>query len=324
MNIESSQKLEQNKVSIVYAGTPVLSKKILEKLNENFEIKAVLTQPDKIRGRTKIPSLAPVAEFAVKKNIECIKIENFQQNNLLKLNNLKFDFLIVAAFGKIIPKHILNLPAKDSINIHFSLLPSYRGATPIQSAILSNDKITGISYMSMTEGMDEGPIYSSHELGFEKNENKITLENRLIDLTLKTVVTTIKEINLGNLQPKKQDAAQASYCKKITKSDGLIDFRETSEEIESKLRAYIEWPGLFFNFKNVQIKIHGCYAHEHSGNEKPGTILWDEKLGMSVVTNNSKIVITHLQFPGKNIIADASIKNGYKDFFNKKIEKTSL
>ena len=104
----------------------------------------------------------------------------------------------------------------------------------------------------------------------------------------------------------------------------MIDFRETSEEIESKLRAYIEWPGLFFNFKNVQIKIHGCYAHGHSGNEKPGTILWDEKLGMSVVTNNSKIVITHLQFPGKNIIADASIKNGYKDFFNKKIEKTSL
>ena len=90
MNIESSQKLEQNKVSIVYAGTPVLSKKILEKLTENFEIKAVLTQPDKIRGRTKIPSLAPVAEFAVKNNIECIKIENFQQNNLLKLNNLKF------------------------------------------------------------------------------------------------------------------------------------------------------------------------------------------------------------------------------------------
>ena len=234
MNIESSQKLEQNKVSIVYAGTPILSKKILEKLNENFEIKAVLTQPDKIRGRTKIPSLAPVAEFAVKNNIECIKIENFQQNNLLKLNNLKFDFLIVAAFGKIIPKHILNLPAKDSINIHFSLLPSYRGATPIQSAILSNDKITGISYMSMTEGMDEGQLFS-HELEFEKNENKITLENRLIDLTLKTVVPTIKEINLAIFNQKNKMLLKQATVK-ITKSDGLIDFRETSEEIESKLQ----------------------------------------------------------------------------------------
>ena len=106
------------------------------------------------------------------------------------------------AFGKIIPKHILNLPAKDSINIHFSLLPSYRVFTPIQSAILSNDKITGISYMSMTEGMDEGPIYSSHELEFEKNENKITLENRLIDLTLKTVVPTIKKLTLAILNQK--------------------------------------------------------------------------------------------------------------------------
>lgn len=324
MNIGSSQKLEENKVSIVFAGTPVLSQKILEKLNKNFEIKAVLTQPDKIRGRKKSHSLTPVAEFAIKNNIECIKVENFQQNNLLKLNNLKFNFLIVAAFGKIIPKHILNLPTKDSINIHFSLLPSYRGATPIQSAILCKDKITGISYMSMTEGMDEGPIYSSYELEFEKNENKITLENRLIDLTLKTVVPTIKKINLGNIQPKKQDSAQVSYCKKIAKSDGLIDFRETSEEIESKLRAYIEWPGLFFNYKNVQIKIHGCYVHEHTGNEKPGTILWDEELGMTIVTKNSKIVITHLQFPGKNIITDASIKNGYKDFFNERIEKTSL
>lgn len=324
MNIDLSRKSEQSKVSVVYAGTPILSLKILEKLDENFEIKAVLTQPDKIRGRKKIPSPTPVAEFAAKNNIECIKIENFQQNNLLKLNNLKFDFLIVAAFGKIIPKQILNLPTKDSINIHFSLLPSYRGATPIQSAILSKDQITGISYMSMTEGMDEGPIYSSYELGFEKNENKITLENRLIDLTLKTIVPTIKKINLGNLQPKNQDTSQASYCKKITKSDGLIDFRETSEEIESKLRAYIEWPGLFFNYKNIQIKIHGCYEHEHSGNEKPGTIMWDDELGMTVVTNNSKIVITHLQFPGKNIITDASIKNGYKDFFNERIEKTSI
>ena len=324
MNIGSSKKLKQNKVSIIYAGTPVLSLKILEKLNENFEIKAVLTQPDKIRGRKKTLSLTPVAEFAIKNNIECIKIENFQQNNFLELNNLKFDFLIVAAFGKIIPKHILNLPTKDSINIHFSLLPSYRGATPIQSAILSKDKITGISYMSMTEGMDEGPIYSSYELGLEKNENKITLENRLIDLTLRTVVPTIKKINLGNIQPKKQDSAQVSYCKKIGKSDGLIDFRETSEEIESKLRAYIEWPGLFFNYKNVQIKIHRCYVREHTGNEKPGTILWDEELGMTIVTKNSKIVITHLQFPGKNIITDASIKNGYKDFFNERIEKTSL
>ena len=324
MNTKSLKRLVQNKISIVFAGTPMLSVKILEKLNELFEIKTVLTQPDKIRGREKKLSLTPVAEFARKNGIKCLKIENFNQSDVLKLNNLEFDFLIVAAFGKIIPKHILNLPKKDSINIHFSLLPSYRGATPIQSAILSNDKFTGISYMSMTEGMDEGPIYSSYDFKLEKKENKISLEEKLIELTLTTIQKTIKGIKTGTLKPINQNTSEATYCKKITKADGLIDFRETSEEIESKLRAYVEWPGLFFNYKNIQIKLRGCYAYEHNGTEKPGTILWNDELGITIVTNNSKIVITHLQFPGKKVIDATSIKNGYKDFFDKRVGKRSL
>ena len=211
---------------------------------------------------------------------------------------------------------MLNAPNIAPINIHFSLLPKYRGASPIQASILNSDNKTGISIMRMSKGMDEGPIYSSYEIEILESDNRVDLENRLVSLCIKNLQNDLHNILNSRLILIKQNNNDASYCSKIDKLSGKIDFtKESTREIFQKFKAFIGWPGLYFEKNNTPIKIHGL--KEYNGNKealKENSFRFIEE-GIAVKTIDSVLVITHLQFPGKRIISAADAVNSHAKFF---------
>ena len=223
---------------------------------------------------------------------------------------------MVAAYGKILPLWLLELPHVASVNIHFSLLPKYRGASPIQAAILNGDINSGVTVMKMTEGMDEGPIYSKYSVPIEVNDNKKTLEEKLTKKSISIIESDLKNIFIKKLIPKEQDQKQVQYCTKITKLSGRVEFtKETSESIIKKFNAFYGWPGIFFERNNIAIKIHGIEPLDKFSNIKFSKDIKLLPSGLAFKTKDKPIVITHLQFPGKQIISSKDAINSYAEFF---------
>jgi methionyl-tRNA formyltransferase len=197
-------------------------------------------------------------------------------------------------------------------------LPKYRGASPIQASILNNDYETGISIMRMSRGMDEGPVYCSHEIKILKSDNKIDLENKLVSLCVKNLENDLRNILNNKLALEEQNNDEASYCSKIDKLSGKTDFtKESTKEIFQKFKAFIGWPGLYFEKNNIAIKIHGL--KEYNGNKEAfeGNDFKFISEGLAVKTLGSMIVITYLQFPGKRIISASDAANANAEFFEK-------
>ena len=306
-------------MNILYAGTPSNSAKILRYLAKlkPFNIKGVLTQPDKKGKRGNNLLESPVAIAAKDLKLEVFKPENLNSNEIISnLGLLDIDFLVVIAYGKIIPPWLLELPSKSSINVHFSILPKYRGASPIQSALLNGDDSSGISIIEMSEALDAGDIFSSFIVKINPEDNKSTLENKLTNKCITELPTTLDLVKANKIEAKKQDNSSASYCKKITKSDSIIDFNETTRSIINKFRAFYGWPGTSFIYKDIQIKIHNMLETKIINEGKPGTIYKLDSDGLYINTIDSMIVITHLQFPNKNIISSNDVFNSYKEFFS--------
>ena len=302
-------------MDIIFAGSPSSSAQILSKLVDSpFNISLVLTQGDKRSSRNKGEEPSEVAKYAKSKNLPCFKIDSFCNQTINKISKYPCDILVLSSFGKIIPKEILDHPKITPLNIHFSILPLYRGASPIQSALLNGDMRTGISFMEMVESLDEGPVFGVAEVEISDNDNRISLEKKLVAKAKADIVDVIKRISNG-LQPVSQKTNGVSYCRKIIKEDGRIDFNETAEEIFNKYRAFSGWPGTFFEYKNTTIKVHGINTIETDIDDIPGSILGVRKDGIHIKVRNSGIVITHIQLPGKKIINYADIYNSYKHFF---------
>ncbi len=246
-------------MNILFAGTPANSAEILNSLAKikHINIKGVLTQPDKKGNRGNITIESPVAILAKKLKLNVFKPESINQNDLVsELKLLDIDFLIVIAYGKIIPSWLLELPSKLSINVHFSILPKYRGASPIQSALLNGDSSSGISMIKMSENLDAGDIISSFNIKIDPEDNKLTLEKKLTDICIEELPKILTLVKSNKIELKEQNDSSASYCKKIVKSDSIIDFNDKAINIINKFRAYYEWPGLSFLYKDNIIKIH--------------------------------------------------------------------
>ena len=302
-------------MNIIFAGSPSPSAEILSTLvNSPFNISLVLTQKDKRSSRNKREEPSEVAKFAESTNLPCIKIDSFCDQTINNIIKYPCDVLVLSSFGKIMPKEILSHPKITPLNIHFSILPQYRGASPIQSALLNGDMKTGISFMEMVESLDEGPIFDISEIKISDGDDRISLEEKLVARTKSDIVNVIQKISNG-LQPVSQGDDNVSYCRKITKEDGKIKFEETAKEIFNKYRAFSGWPGTYFQFKDTTIKIHGMRIIELNNDDTPGTILSVTKDGIHIKVDDSVIVITHIQFPGKKIINSSDIYNSYKDFF---------
>ena len=304
-------------MKVLFAGSPESSAIILNSLiDKGFEVVGVISQPDKRSNRGKGKEASPVSREALKLGIPTFKPVSLDESFKKEIELLSFDFLLVSAYGKILPDWLLESPNISPINIHFSLLPKYRGASPIQTAILNNDKKTGVSIMKIVKGMDEGPVYCFHEVEILDKESKRDLENKLTSLCIKNIASDLNNIFQKKLAPIEQNNSKASYCKKINKLSGKIDFsKENTADILQKHKAYIGWPGLYFEKNNLVIKIHEL--EEYKGNKEDVETKAFRFLshGLVVKTIDSQIVITYLQFPGKRIISATDAANSYAKFF---------
>ena len=304
-------------MKVLFAGSPESSAKILKSLiNQGFEVVGAISQPDKRSKRGKGKEASPVSKEAFKLRIPTLKPVSLDESFKREVELLDFDFLLVSAYGKILPDWLLESPNIAPVNIHFSLLPKYRGASPIQTAILNSDKKTGVSIMQMIKGMDEGPVYSFHETEILRYENKRDLENKLTSLCIKNIASDLNNIFQKKLAPIEQNNSKASYCKKINKLSGKIDFsRENTADILQKHKAYIGWPGLYFEKNNLVIKIHELEEYKDNKGDVETKAFRFFSHGLVVKTIDSQIVITYLQFPGKRIISAADAANSYAKFF---------
>lgn len=304
-------------MKVLFAGSPESSAKILKSLiNKGFEVVGAISQPDKRSKRGKGKEASPVSKEAFRLGIQTLKPVSLDESFKREVELLDFDFLLVSAYGKILPDWLLESPNIAPVNIHFSLLPKYRGASPIQTAILNSDKKTGVSIMQMIKGMDEGPVYSFHETEILRYENKRDLENKLTSLCIKNIASDLNNIFQKKLAPIEQNNSKASYCKKINKLSGKIDFsKENTADILQKHKAYIGWPGLYFEKNNLVIKIHELEEYKGNKGDVETKAFRFFSHGLVVKTIDSQIVITHLQFPGKRIISAADAANSYAKFF---------
>lgn len=282
-------------------GTAELSCASLQKLAGKFSVAAVVTQPDKPKGRDLQLQPSPVKSLALKLNLPVLQPAKARDGQFIsELREFKPDLIVVAAYGQILPQSILDLPKSGCVNVHTSLLPKYRGAAPIQTAILNGETETGVTIMKMDAGLDTGDILSQTRTPILPDDNSQTLHDRLAQLGADLLVATIPDFVAGKIQPRPQPAEGASYAAKIKKEDGKIDWSEPAEKILNQLRAFTPWPGAFTFLKAESklqlLKIWKAEIVEKSGNT--GEILSADKNGIVAACGKDALRILELQREG--------------------------
>ena len=300
---------------IIFAGTPEIAEFILASmLQANYPIIACLTQPDRPTGRGHKLIASPVKQLAIKNKIPVYQfaaLKSKENKDIIK--NLSPDLIIVVAYGLIIPKEILAIPKYGCINVHASLLPRWRGAAPIQHAILAGDEISGVTIMRMDEGLDTGDILTSYECALGPRETSADLYKKLCTLGSKGLLETLN--NLEKNTPIKQDSSIASYAPKINKQDARINWCDPAIAIDRQIRAFIPWPIAFTNFKDIVIKVwEAIPLNNYDQQSLPGTILVVSKSGMNIATGAGVLRITKIQLPNKKVMTIEEILNGHPDF----------
>ena len=309
-------------MKIVFMGTPDFSLQPLKKLIEaGHYVSLVLTREDKKRNRGEL-SPTPVKELAQELNIPVLTPSRMKDEALLeRLNSEKADFFVVVAYGKILPKEILDMPKFGCINIHASLLPEYRGAAPIQWSIIDGKKKTGITTMLMDEGLDTGDILKQYELPIANNETGGSLFEKLALLGGEAIVDTID--NFNNITPKKQGESTTGYAKMISKSMGDIDFNKSAIEIERLIRGMNPWPSAYTNYMGKVLKIWEAKVAENISelpniklNENYGKI-YSFNNRIFIICNSSVLEVLSLQLEGKkkmsakDFLLGREIEQGY-------------
>ena len=242
--------MENKNLNFIFWGTPDVASETLEILKQaDYLPSLIITSPDARSGRGMHLEASPVALFAEENNIPCLKPEKLDDEFTFKLSTFNFQLSIVVAYGKIMPENILSLPELGSINIHYSLLPKYRGASPVESAILNGDTETGVTIQQMEYKMDSGPVLAVEKTTINRDEKSAELRQRLIKIGAGLLIKTLPKIIEGTLNPVSQDESTATYCTKIKKEDGLIDLSADAQTNYNKFRAYATWPRTFF-FRN--------------------------------------------------------------------------
>ena len=294
---------------VVFMGTPDFSVPILEYLINNTNVVLVVTQPDKEVGRNKELSFSPVKKTALKYNKEVfqpIKIRKDYQ----KILDLKPDLIITCAFGQILPKEILESARLGSLNVHASFLPKYRGASPIQWALLNGDKKTGVTLMYMDEQMDTGDIINQLECDISDDDNVGSLHDKLSFLGVEILKQELPKIINGTNNRIKQDNEKATYTKMIERKDELIDFNVNGNSIINKIRAFNPWPLAYFKLNNNEIKVYEAYFEKKDVSQIGKVILSKNSLG--ITCKDGIIFLTRIKPFGKKEMDIKSFINGLK------------
>ena len=301
-------------MKVVFMGTPDFAVGALEALVEaGHEVVAVVTQPDKPKGRGKEMQQTPVKVCALKHNIEVfqpVKIKHKEAVEVLK--GYGAELFVVAAFGQILSKEILDMPKYGCVNIHASLLPKYRGAAPIQWAILDGEKETGVTIMQMNEGLDTGDMLTKVIVPIEDTDTGESLFDKLAEAGAKLLVETIPQIEAGEVTPQPQDDSLSTYAKMIKKEMGLIDWKKEAVVLERLVRGMNSWPSAYTHFNGKTLKVWESEVEMENHNVAPGTVVEVTKNSIKVQTGQDLLVLKQIQLEGKKRMDVAAFLLGYK------------
>ena len=287
-------------MKVVYMGTPDFAVGPLEALiAAGYEVTAVVTQPDKAKGRSNKLIPSPVKACALKYNIPVLtpaKIKNPEA--VAELAQYEADIFVVAAFGQILSEEILNMPKYGCINIHASLLPKYRGAAPIQWSIIDKEKETGITIMQMDKGLDTGDILFQKVVPIDDEDTGESLFEKLAKAGSDFLIEVLPKIEAGDVHPIKQDETKSTYAGMLTKAHGRIDWTKDADTIEHLVRGLNSWPSAYTQLQGNQLKIWKSHVVEKTGGE-PGNVCEVTKDSIVVATGKNALAITELQLEGK-------------------------
>lgn len=260
-------------IRIGFFGTPELSRRVLEDFlrRPEFEVAFVVTGEDKPVGRHQVLTVNPVKELALEHNLPVLQPVRIRGNTELleTIASYGADYFVVVAYGKILPKELLSIPKKYPINIHGSILPKYRGASPIQSALIAGDRETGVTIIVMSEGMDEGDIVDVKMIEIDAHETTQTLFEKFAEVSGTFAAETILRLDRGEISPQQQNETEATYCKKITKEEGLLDFSRSAEELYHLYQGLTPWPGVYTVYKGKKLIVEECFYDLYSDFPSP-------------------------------------------------------
>jgi methionyl-tRNA formyltransferase len=305
-------------VKLIFMGTPEFSVPSLERLiADGHEVAAVFTQPDKPAGRGKHLHTPPVKELAVKSRITVHQPARIKTNEDVRaiFEAVSPDACVVTAYGRILPDWLLSIPRLGCINVHASLLPKFRGAAPINWAIASGERETGVTIMQMDAGMDTGPMLATGAITIGDEETAPELSARLAQLGADLLSETLPRIALGEVAPVFQDNAEATYAPILKREDGLIDWRMTAREITNRVRAFQPWPGSYTSFRGVRLTIWRAHQapglHDADSSAESGTIIDIDESGITVLSGaSSALLIQEVQIEGKRRVPARDFANG--------------
>lgn len=308
----------RNKKSVIFMGTPDFAVPSLEKIHKEYHVLSVYTQPPKKSGRGLRTKLNPIHEISNDYNLPVKTPQNFKSFDIIEeIKNLKPDFIIVVAYGIILPKTVLDIPNFFCLNGHASDLPRWRGAAPIQRAIEAGDKTTAACAMIMEETLDTGPVIAKKKINILNKDTASSLHDKLSKLTANVLIESMDKIIQNKYKPIKQKITGITYANKITSNDTLINWSQNNEEILRKLRSLSNWPGGWTYHNQNRIRIHEAKKIEFSvgkENVKPGEFIGYSGNGSPIIQcgSNSFLEITQIQKEGKKKMNSQDFLRGYK------------
>lgn len=309
----------QTPARIIFMGSPDFAIPVFESLASAYQVVGVVTQPDRPAGRGRKLTAPPVKIAAQSHGIPVIQPEKMKEPGVFEqLTTWNADAIVVAAFGQILRKNVLELTEFGCINVHASYLPRWRGAAPIQAAILSGDSYTGVSIMKLDPGIDTGPVFAQQKVTILEDDTAVSLEARLAEVGADLLMTTLPEILAGRLVPKPQDESRSTYAAMLKKEDGLLDFTSSAAELALKVRACYDWPGAYLLLGGQKIKIRKAKA-------APGSLLSMGERGQvdgypAVGTSSGVLELIELQPAGRNWMNGRDFLRGFPGW----LEKDSL
>ncbi len=299
--------------NLVFCGTPAFAVPTLARLVEaGYPVKLVITQPDKPRGRGLELTASPVKQKALELGLPVTQPDKIKNNQEFRdqLSSLHPDAIIVVGYGRIIPQWMIDLPPFGNLNLHASLLPKYRGAAPIQWAIASGEKVTGVTTMRIDAGLDTGDILLQKDVPIGPKDTAMTLAPTLADIGADLMVKTLAELRTGAVQPRSQDNSQASLAPILKKEDGRIDFHRSAQEICNRLRGFQPWPGAFTSFRGKILQVWDAAFVERSVPE--AEIMIQEDRMIVGCGGRTALALLELQPEGKKRMPGRDFVHGYR------------
>jgi methionyl-tRNA formyltransferase len=300
-------------IRIIFMGSPDFALPSLESLSKKYEVVGVFTQPDKPSGRGKTITPPPVKELANSLGLQVFQPITLKDLTVTKqVQELKPDLIVVVAFGKLLPLQVLDIPRLGCLNVHASLLPRWRGASPIQAAILHGDQETGVTIMKLGVGLDDGPILSQKHITISSEDTTGTLTDRLSNEGAELLLDTLLKYLNGKITPTPQDEKLVTLAPKIKKEDGLLDFSLSSGELSRRVRAFSPWPAAYFMHQNQTVRVFKVQVTNLS-------TLKSGQLGKvngfpAVGTLQGDLVILELQVPGKKKVSGEDFLRGARNW----------